>query len=228
MSTFNIALGGIALMYVLDREPKALITASMLVFIIMALDGLDGYLAKRTRSTPMGPFLDSVSDGLAFILVPSLLVYSYYYTPGVSSLEEPRNALVVGVLAFYIAIGFRRLSHFALGRRNTPYFTGAPVSLPALFLVAISALDAPLWLMTSGLLAITLLVLSPLRFPKLRGALMAAGALPVGLGIAAFYLIFLGEESMAKPFIWAILAMCGAYMISPVLWKEKGIKKREY
>ncbi|MDG6221509.1 MAG: CDP-alcohol phosphatidyltransferase family protein, partial [Candidatus Thermoplasmatota archaeon] len=52
LSTFNIGLGGIALMYILDNTMVSLYSACALIFVIMALDGLDGMVARRTRSTP--------------------------------------------------------------------------------------------------------------------------------------------------------------------------------
>ncbi len=206
-------------MYILDRSAASLAASSFLVFLIMALDGLDGPLARRTRRTRIGPFLDSLSDGLGFVLVPSLLLYSTYYTQGSSSFQDPKNALVVAAVGLYIATGSYRLANFALTEGKGRCFRGAPVSLIAILILSLIGLMAPWWLVLASLFLSIPLILSPIPYPKLKGWMLTGGGLALILGVLAFSLLLLDKPLLARHMLLSLLVLGTVYALSPIWWR---------
>ncbi len=174
--------------------------AVMLVLFAVAIDGLDGLLARRLQATSeIGAQLDSLSDFLNFGVVPGLLVYEFVLA------SSERAGAWVAVL-IYASCCCLRLARFnvALTRAQTAgtdspkYFTGVPApagALMALFPVYLSfefgtdlaraPLLVALWLVIVGILmASRLPTFSPktLRVPR-NGIVWVMIALPFAVGI---------------------------------------------
>lgn len=181
--------------------------AVMLVLFAVAIDGLDGLLARRLQATSeIGAQLDSLSDFLNFGVVPGLLVYEF----ALASSERAGTWIAILIYASCCCLRLARfnVAHVqaqSAGTASPKHFTGVPApagALMALFPVFLSfesQVDlhrAPIlvagWLAVVGLLmASRLPTFSPkaLRVPR-TGIVWVMVALPfvVGLMLTRFWL----------------------------------------
>lgn len=97
------------------------IHASVAIFISMVLDGLDGRVARMTRTqSAFGAEYDSLADMVSFGIAPALVVFSWSLAP---------LGKVGWIAAFIYAVGAAlRLARFntMIGSQDKRYFTGLP------------------------------------------------------------------------------------------------------
>ncbi|MGC2035627.1 MAG: CDP-alcohol phosphatidyltransferase family protein [Thermoplasmata archaeon] len=167
----NGVLGIGAILYVLAGNPY---WAMLLIVSGIAFDGLDGLLSRRAKS-PSGSFgriADSIADAVTFGLAPASLLIVHTVNSSAWSPYYPWT-LIVGVLVAVLAIA--RLIYFTWRGHQLPYFLGAPTPQTALAIIVILLLgDAPgFWgtlpvFVLIATLVVTLLMVLPIRFPKVR------------------------------------------------------------
>lgn len=100
--------------------------AAIAIFIAMIMDGLDGRVARLTKTqSAFGAQYDSLSDMVSFGMTPALVAYHW----GLSDLGKP------GWLAAFIfaATGALRLARFNIqvGTVDKRYFVGLPIPAAA-------------------------------------------------------------------------------------------------
>ncbi len=181
--------------------------AVALILFAVAIDGLDGLLARRLQATSeIGAQLDSLSDFLNFGVVPGLLVYEYALA------SSERTGAWIAIL-IYASCCCLRLARFNVahtqaqtaGTASPKHFTGVPApagALMALFPVFLSfemqadlhraPMLVSIWLTLVGvLMASRLPTFSPkgLRVPR-SGIVWVMVALPffVGMMLTRFWL----------------------------------------
>lgn len=145
------------------------ITASIAIIISAILDGLDGRIARYTRSTSnFGLQYDSLSDLVAFGVAPGILIYIW----GLQSFGR------LGWLAsyMYVVCGALRLARFNVqqGTQIKNYFKGLPIPASACTIsTMILIMDMTnqnyhlLNLLVTFVLAF--LMVSPIQYPSFKG-----------------------------------------------------------
>ena len=97
------------------------IQASVAIFISMVLDGLDGRIARLTRTqSAFGAEYDSLADMVSFGIAPALIAFTWALAP---------LGKVGWIAAFIYAVGAAlRLARFntMIGSQDKRYFTGMP------------------------------------------------------------------------------------------------------
>ena len=106
------------------------IKASMLVFIAMIFDGMDGRVARWTNtSSAFGEQYDSLSDLISFGVAPAIIIYEW-------SLKGLMNDATIKIVAnfswfavyLYLACAALRLARFnvQIGSVDKRFFIGMP------------------------------------------------------------------------------------------------------
>ncbi len=116
-------------------RPEALYGAALAILFGMLLDGLDGRVARLTKTqSAFGVQLDSLADVITFGAAPALLVWTW----GLRSMGA------VGILLawLYVACGALRLARFNVlemrgAKGASAYFVGLPIPLAAGVLVSL-------------------------------------------------------------------------------------------
>lgn len=141
--------------------------ATVLVVIAAVLDGLDGVLARRRGGDrTFGAQLDSLADLLAFCIVPAFALQQ----------AAEQDALVVGavVAGLFVLAGAWRLARFAL-QHEPRHFVGLPTPAAGILLMLL-VLWAPVPAALLGAVALSALMVSPMRVPTVPTVCSAAGA----------------------------------------------------
>lgn len=174
--------GLLAIMYIFDGEFKI---AMMLILLGIIIDGIDGLLARmlRTHKTH-GVYLDSIADTVTFCFAPSILLYAMYYDLDKgNSFQSPENAFVVAACMMVVLFGILRLARYIESGHKLKNYNGLPT--PAAALVIVSAVEIvdnqfPILALT---IAISILMISKVQYPKLTKIEGAIAGLIIVIGI---------------------------------------------
>ena len=112
-------------------DPAALVRGALAIFFALFFDGLDGRVARLTRTqSEFGVQIDSLADVVSFGVAPAMLVYRWAL--------EPLGWLGLLVAFAYLACGALRLARFNVlaGSASGPshHFIGLPIPAPAALL----------------------------------------------------------------------------------------------
>ena len=129
------------------------------VFILLAAaaDGLDGFVARKTGSSPLGANLDSLADLISFGTAPVYLAIMAFHL----------GPLIWPAGIFYLICGTLRLARFNVAGKGDQFFEGLPIPAAGIFLSASVLLGRPnltilLMLILAGLMV------SSISYPKIR------------------------------------------------------------
>jgi CDP-diacylglycerol--serine O-phosphatidyltransferase len=144
--------------------------AAIMIFSAALLDGLDGRIARLTRSTSdFGIEFDSLADIISFGIAPSFLVYLW----GLAPLKR-----IGWLIAFlYVVSVAMRLARFNLQKAvaDKRYFIGMPapaaavtIASCAFFFTARITERTPSILLASLILLLSILVISKMRYRSFK------------------------------------------------------------
>lgn len=206
-SLLNLALG----FWAIPAASRGNAELSVVLVIFSAVfDGLDGYLARRMKSSKLGAGLDSLADLVSFGVAPAVLVVTVHNFSG--------YAMIVSLI--YLICGTLRLARFNLSANNDKFFEGFPITASGMAVVASVVLNRP-DLTLILMLIISVLMVSSVPYSKIREErALAASALVL---LAAGLLFWLRGDSFLSGAL--ILIAIIAYMASPVVMSFRPRKR---
>ena len=174
------------------------------VFILLAAaaDGLDGFVARKTGSSPIGANLDSLADLISFGTAPAYLAIMAFHL----------GPLVWPAGIFYLICGTLRLARFNVTGKGDNFFEGLPIPAAGIFLSASVLLGRPTLTMVLMLLLAGLMV-SSISYPKIRD--IRAMALFGFIFLAAGWFIFRQNDILYAALL--VIMMIILYLASPVV-----------
>jgi len=210
------ALGAVLGLYtILAVEEANFRLAFLLMACTVIIDATDGALARAARVKQIipwfdGTLLDNLVDYLNYVIVPSLLMLRAHLLP------EQDGLWLAAMPVLSSAYGFCRSD----AKTADHFFLGFPSYWNIVFFY-LYALQTALWINAFVIIALSILVLVPVRFiypsrsPRFRYQLNALGAI---WGVAILYLIL----KLPNPPRWLLLAslMFPAYYTALSLWLE--------
>lgn len=176
--------GLLAIMYIFDGEFRM---AMILILLGIIIDGVDGIIARLYKPTNKhGVYLDSIADTVTFCFAPSILLYGKYYNLELgTSFDSPENALVVTASMFVVLFGIMRLARFIEKGHKMKNYMGLPTPAAAVVIVLATEVFVQQTIVLSIAIIISFIMISRIRYPKLRGVLGAVGGIAIVTGILA-------------------------------------------
>lgn len=153
ITAVNLVLGFLVL---IESSYTRFNTAALLISLGVALDGMDGYLARKLNCcSTFGRQFDTLADLSLFGTAMAYLVYT-------TSLERFGG---IGLFAcgLYVLCTACRLAGFAANKMQSDSFVGLPVTAAA-FINVIAVIVMPN-MTTLMLLVTSILMVSPIQFP---------------------------------------------------------------
>ena len=206
VSILNAALGFGSIMMAAEGRfgPSA-----ALIFLALADDGVDGFLARKVVEGPLGTQIDSLADVISFGVAPAFLAWAAY------------GSIFWILGAFYLASGILRLARFNVSPKSGDVFSGIPIPGAGAMVAASIFLGGPP--LTAIFLVLTsVLMISTIPYPKFRDPRLIPPALAVGAVAATAWHLGLLRISAGVLF----LALVG-YLASPLvieIWRRRGKK----
>ncbi len=190
--------------------------AALSVLIAAVLDGLDGRIARLTRTTSaFGIQYDSLSDLIAFGLAPGILVFLWAL--------KPFNRFGWIAAFLYVVCGALRLARFNVqtGTISNKYFVGLPIPAGAtvvattiLFIYQIGGTGSTGYLAILIMIYIlSFLMVSNIPYPSFKG--MKLGERRSFNFLVAVVLIFVLVA--LEPFVMLSVGVLGYVISGPVL-----------
>lgn len=183
-----------------------------LVLIGVIMDGVDGAVARLGKGGgPLGGVLDTLADTITFVTTSAVVTFFHLTHQGSTSWGE--YALILAPLALYVVCGMLRLARFESLRddgKKRYYFSGIPTPAGAIMLLSMVLVDLPMWVILTVSAYIAVLMVSRIRFPKLRGW-GAVGSLAILVAVLVTY----GESTshIQRDFTWGMLAFMVVYIV---------------
>ena len=136
----NLVLGFFAIILIalsIDNNANYISTACILIYFATIIDVFDGKIARRLgTSGEFGKQIDSLADLVSFCLVPSFLIFSYYYDPLNSENMNLKFEVLVILCSLPLVCGAIRLAKFNAYEEQSEkkYYLGLPTPGNALFI----------------------------------------------------------------------------------------------
>jgi len=141
--------------------------SSYLIFLSMILDGLDGRIARLTKTqSKFGLEFDSLADIVSFCVAPAILVYFFVAN------EFDRVGILI--CAGYLIFGAIRLAKFNISVVDSSIFLGLPTPLSALFIISsvLGIMSYELYeykgYFMYSIIGISFLMISNIRYPSFK------------------------------------------------------------
>lgn len=144
-------------------------TAVILMLLASVFDLFDGLVARKLRSSAMGPELDNLSDLVSFGLAPAYFVLVWGM---VADGAHQRLSAVTAIMVLLAVV--LRLARFSCTTLPGGVFQGMPSPFGALTVVSIVLLNLPFVPTVAGIIGVAWLMVSRVEYPKPRGRLAVA------------------------------------------------------
>jgi CDP-diacylglycerol--serine O-phosphatidyltransferase len=201
--------GLLAIMYIIDGEYRL---GMILILLGILIDGVDGLIARlyNTNHTH-GVYLDSIADTVTFCFAPSILLYGMFYDLELgTSFESPENFLVVTASMLVVLFGIMRLARFIEKGHKMRNYIGLPTPAAAVVIVlAVEVVNNQFAVLILAII-ISILMISKIQYPKLRGIYSGVAGLAILMGILALiiqesYSIFLSSTVLILAIIYVVI-----------------------
>jgi CDP-diacylglycerol---serine O-phosphatidyltransferase len=200
--------------------------AALSILVAAVLDGVDGRIARLTRTTSaFGVQYDSLSDLIAFGLAPGILVFLWAL--------KPFNRFGWMAAFLYVVCGALRLARFNVqtGIVSSKYFVGLPIPAAAsivattiLFIYQIGGTGSTGYLAVLILIyVLSFLMVSNIPYPSFKG--MKLGERRSFNFLVAVVLVFVLVA--LEPFVMLSVGILGYVLSGPVLALVRLKKKPE-
>lgn len=207
ISITNAMLGFVAIVLV-PFEPRL---AARLILLAAIGDALDGVVARRMGGSPVGKYLDSLSDVGAFGVAPAFLVFTVAVDGwGIHPTDggiSPRLVLAVLVPAAFLAMAVVRLSFYTAYDTDDECTEGVQSTLAATVLAAavVAEITHPT-VLVGATAAFAYLMVIRVRYPDL----LARDAVLMGIiqGLAVVV-----PDVLGRAFPYALLTLAFAYLV---------------
>jgi len=183
------------------------------LFLLCAVlcDGLDGFVARRGREAEeQGVVMDGLSDSVSFVLMPALCLFSLQGSGWLAFLYS-FSAFV------YMWCGLYRLSRFTTYDSDLNSFSGLPTPEAGLLIVLFIRILGVNVLAIPFSIFLSVLMISNVRYPKIKGKLSLISGTIILLSIAFFF--------VWNSFLYVLLFFLLAYLAMP-LFSRDGLRVR--
>ncbi|MDK2796364.1 MAG: archaetidylserine synthase [Archaeoglobaceae archaeon] len=149
LTVLNALFGFSAIAYAIHDFEKCF---AFFYFALIA-DGLDGWVASKTEKSKLGRELDSLADAISFAVFPAIAMFVY-------------NPSLFAFSSLFLAFSILRLARFNV--LNYEDFLGIPTSVSAIAITSLLRLKQPLELVALTSLILSVLMVSDVRYPRIR------------------------------------------------------------
>ncbi len=185
-------------------------TEGALVAILSAavIDGMDGMIARKIESSPIGRYLDSLADMLSFGTAPAVIAFALQ-----------NGTFIAAVCSAYMVCGMLRLARFDATATMGDGFVGLPITGSAVCLSSFMLLALELQLNSSLLLPLFMAVLCVLMVSRLRYGNIRDLRLGIPIGCLFFAIIplYLLHSTLIIYPVAILAGLSTLYLFSPLL-----------
>jgi|Deesub1362A_J573_1020465.scaffolds.fasta_scaffold01480_7 archaetidylserine synthase len=200
ISIANGALGYASCLMILEGYLKL---SAIAILFASILDGIDGTVARNIEFSSFGKILDSFFDLISFGVAPALLVY-----------KLSSSDLSIAISSAFVICGALRLARFTISSKEN--FSGLPITASGITVVLLFLSNLPINLILLLMIILSALMISDLKYLKVRDLRALFIFLILLLSIILTTLI--SAENFSKIFSLISLFLIFIYILSP-FWR---------
>lgn len=160
VSLTNAILGFLSIIMIFLGEIRF---SFSLILLALLADGLDGIIARKTRHSELGEYMEAIGDMISLGIAPAVFVYSNYNI-AVSECIYWHSLLII-VLIVFLSFTIVRLASFHIIKEKT-FFVGLPASASAIMILVMAYFNIEVVYVLIVIVIISLMLISNVRFPK--------------------------------------------------------------
>ncbi len=162
ISITNAILGFLAIIMIFLNEIHY---SFSLILLAMIADGIDGLVARKTKHSNLGEYMEAMGDMISLVIAPSIFVYRIYINDILLSENIFQHLLLIIVLTIFLFFNILRLSSFHI-MKEKEIFIGLPASASTIILTVLSYFKIEFIYLMLIILIISITLISNIRFPK--------------------------------------------------------------
>jgi CDP-diacylglycerol--serine O-phosphatidyltransferase len=161
ISIFNALLGFLAIIMIFIDEIHFSFS-----FILLAIitDGIDGLVARKTKHSNLGEYMEAMGDMISLAIAPALFLY-YIYSKDIIIQNNIQHIILILTLTVFISFNMIRLSSFHI-MKEKKFFVGLPASASTIIILILSYLKIEFIYLSIIILIISISLISKIHFPK--------------------------------------------------------------
>ncbi|MEA3458379.1 MAG: CDP-alcohol phosphatidyltransferase family protein [Candidatus Thermoplasmatota archaeon] len=160
VSLTNAILGFLSIIMIFLGEIRF---SFSLILLALLADGLDGIIARKTRHSELGEYMEAIGDMISLGIAPAVFVYSNYNI-AVSECIYWHSLLII-VLIVFLSFNIVRLASFHIIKEKT-FFVGLPASASAIIILVMAYFNIEVTYVLLVIVITSLMLISNVRFPK--------------------------------------------------------------
>ena len=143
--------------------------AARLILLAAVADALDGIVARRFGSTPIGTYLDALADVASFGIAPALVVVGLVHGPLTAASLTVDTLLTLTAPALFVAMAVIRLGMYMAHDSDLRETVGVQTTLAATLIAAtvLAGVAAPMMLLAATA-TLAYLMVACITYPDLR------------------------------------------------------------
>jgi len=226
--TASNGICGLLAIYLFITQDPDITLGSTLILLGFVFDGADGWAARRFGTKhDLGRYLDSIADAITFCAAPAVMV-AVVFTGALDSAAFDAFVLLTAVLM--VALGWFRLYRFTTVGYRSEHFTGLATPVLAFLTIMVCHIlypgrwedDVVSFVALLIMFTAALLMVAPVRYPKVRGrtAVLFAGCVLVALVVIGVMkeLDIPGTDDLYRVMALTALGLVSGYVLMGPVW----------
>jgi CDP-diacylglycerol--serine O-phosphatidyltransferase len=187
ISISNALFGFLAIIILISNlgiceELKIRVSFSFILLALLA-DGLDGIVARKTKKSKIGEYLESMADMTSMVIAPAVFIY-FIYTDIINCCLY-RHVYLLAALILFLSFGIIRLASFHL-MKTDKYFVGLPASASTIILLIFAFFRVEFIYILPAVVIIGAITVSDIKFLKPGIRINAIAAILILLSIIMY------------------------------------------
>ncbi len=206
----NILFGFFSIIFLFLGEIR--FSFSLILLAVLA-DGLDGIIARRTRSSEIGEYLEAMGDMTSFSIAPAFFVYVTYYSSASCCIYY--QIYLVITVALFLLFGVIRLASFHF-MKDKNFFVGLPAPASTIIVMTLAFLNIEFLYILTVVIVVSIAMICSIKFPKPRLLIDSVAA------VLIIFTVILGKDYQGLAPSVLLLTILVYVFAGPVyLWKTK-------
>lgn len=162
VSITNSILGFLSIVMIFFGETY--LSFSLILLAILA-DGLDGIIARKTKHSDLGEYMEAMADMISLGIAPSVFIYSNYVNKIIISESIYLHILLIVGLIVFLSFSIIRLASFHIIREKK-FFIGLPASASTIIIIILTYINIEFTYILPVIFIMSIAMISNVRFPK--------------------------------------------------------------
>ena len=165
ISISNAVFGALSILVLFTNIDLKIHISFSLILLGLLADGLDGIIARRTRKSNIGEYLEAMADMASMVIAPAVFIFFIYFSSEAISTDVFRQIYMLIALILFLFFGIVRLASFNIMKEKKTY-VGLPASASAIILLIFAYFEVDFIFILPAVIIIGAVMVSDIIFPK--------------------------------------------------------------